>query len=524
VWSDQFFRIMGYEPGEVTPGQEPWLAVLHPEDREWASTLFAAERHSGVHAFTYRIIVAGQVRWIRESWKDFTSDDGSHLSFGVTADITDWKEREHRYTVTDRWLALAVAGGRIGLWSHDGPAYAYHWNDDMFTLLGYRKGEIEPSEQAWYDRIHPADLERVKSALEERRADDREVVIEYRVLLPGNVERWLEERGSAKEKGASIHHGVLFDITEQKLFQQQLEASQQKLQLALDTGQLGFWTGHEDTEEWDERTYRILGYEPFSVTPCSETFLRTVHPEDRPKVLALEDWARHSGDEVIQEYRIVWPDGAVRWIESRRWHAAGEKPDRYGVVADITERKVREEFHIRSERLEAAGQLLRGLAHDFNNFLAVISATLEPIGEMTSDPETARRLLVARQAAMAGTLFSRRLINISKHREWRPQRLSIGEHVSRLADIMRPLMKKGIILSIQYPDDLWTVNVDPLECDSAIINLLINARDAIATAGSVTITVSNELVRSAAANAQQGGRLRRADGSRHRQGNGRPDA
>ena len=80
----------------------------------------------------------------RESWNEYLEEDGSRIRLGVTADVTDWKEREHRQALTDNWLKVAVDGGRIGLWSDDIETRAYLWNENMFMLLGYRAGEVSP--------------------------------------------------------------------------------------------------------------------------------------------------------------------------------------------------------------------------------------------------------------------------------------------------------------------------------------------------------------------------------------------
>ena len=491
-WSNKIWEILGYEPGGITPGQDAWKAALHPDDREWASSVFDAECQEGILSFTYRIIVNGAVRWIRESWRDFLTEDGVQIRLGVTADVTNWKEQERRLIVSDSWLKLAVHGGRMGLWSYDLTTMDHQWNDNMFNLLGYAAGEAMPSVQAWNSRIHPADIERVRAELASSRANGGEIIIEYRILLPGGVERWVEERGRARDAHSPVYDGVLFDVTERKVLLQQLAASQQRLQLALETGRMGFWTGHGEHEIWDDRTYRLLDFEPQSVKPCQDTFLNVLHPEDRRRVAATDERLRQASMETVREYRIVKRDGSFRWIESHRRSAPGKTPDRFGILLDVTDRKLREELHLKSQRLEAAGQLLRGLAHDFNNFLAVISATLESAGEMQHDPATAQRLREARHAAMAGALFSRRLVNISRGREWRPQVLSAGEHIQRLAEVISLMLKRDVSLTVSCCDDLWSIHVDPLECDSAIINLVINARDAMPSGGSVTIAMCNE--------------------------------
>lgn len=415
----------------------------------------------------------------------------STAQVGLTA-ATGWKEQEQRLIASDRWLDLAVHGGRMGLWSHDATTMDCQWNDNMFSLLGYAAGEALPSVKAWYDRIHPADVERVRAELSSGRAKGGEIVIEYRILLQDGLERWVEERGRARGALSTVYDGVLFDVTERKALLQQLAASQQRLQLALETGRMGFWTGHGEDEIWDDRTYRLLDFEPQSVKPCQETFLNVLHPEDRRQVAATDERLRQESMETVREYRIVKRDGSIRWIESHRRSAPGKKPDRFGILLDITDRKLREELHLKTQRLEAAGQLLRGMAHDFNNFLAVISATLESASRMQHDPAMAQRLLEARHMAMAGALFSRRLVNISRGREWRPQLLAAGKHIRRLAEAIAPMLNRDVSLSVACSGELWPIHVDPLECDSAIINLVINARDAMPSGGSVTITLSNE--------------------------------
>ena len=193
-------------------------------------------------------------------------------------------------------------------------------------------------------------------------------MIEYRVLVAGNIERWLEERGSTLGQGSSVHHGILFDVTERKTLELQVQTTRERLKLAVDTGEIGLWSGKGNEEVWDEQIYRLLGYEPFSIPASYQAFVNSLHPEDRPTILDAD--ARALGKVITQEYRVVWPDGTVRWIEGRKL------PYHYGVMRDITDRKAREAYILKAERLEAAGQLLSGLAHDFNNFLATISASL----------------------------------------------------------------------------------------------------------------------------------------------------
>lgn len=491
IWSDAFYGLLGVQPGEIPPTQEAWLSLVHPDDREWVARFVRIEGQSEVHAFTYRIVVGGQERWIRESWNDLLDDSGDRVRLGLSADVTDWKERELLQSATESWFDLAVDVGCIGLWSRDSATRANHWNDHVFALLGYEPGAIEPSDEAWIGRIHPDDLERVMATVEDRRKKGEDNIIEYRVVLPNGTVRWLEERGGVMDTATSVRRGVLIDITSQKLFQQRLEENQQRLQLALDTGGMGFWTSNGTEEYWDAQLYRILGYEPFEVPASSESFMKVVHPEDRQRLLAGEKRSRRTGKIAVEEYRIIRPDGSVRWIEARSRVSSNESLNSYGILLDVTDRKERDEMILANSRLASAGQLLRGLAHDYNHFLAVIGASLDTLSNLVHEPKAKRRLLDARQVTTAAALFSRRLINISRYREWQPQVVSLGAQVSQLTRMLKPLMKPGITMLVSCPADLWMVKVDAVEFDSALLNMVVNSRDAMPAGGSIVIEGKN---------------------------------
>ncbi len=496
-WSDEYYRLLGYEPRSVPPGRASWLAIIHPEDRTFArSSLNEMFTANELSELTYRIIANGRERWIRDTWSWGRDAVGQALiCYGLTTDITDMKLREHRLIAAERWLQLAVDAADLGIWEHDLETGEYLWNDQMFHLLAYVPGEIKPTSESWIARIHPDDLPKVNARVQSARFERTDFTLEYRLLLPGNVIRWVEERGRITFRGsAARHHGVLFDVSQRKALELRLFESRERLQLALETGDMGFWSGGGTDQQWDKRTYAIQGLARFMVPPKARHAMRLVHPEDRDYLRATIARARASGEVVAAEYRIIRPDGAVRWIESRFCINGLSALGRYGVLRDITDRKVREEYYLKSQRLEAAGQLLGGIVHDFNNLLAVIAATLERVERHALTPEIAQHLAHAREAAHAGGLFNRRLINLSQLRRQQPQPLCIGERIGVIMGVLNSVMRPGIKVSARFPDDLWRVLADPLDLESAVINLVINARDAIRGDGDILIAAANEAV------------------------------
>ena len=495
-WSDEYYRLLGYEPRSVPPGRAAWLAAVHPEDRGFASDKMEEMFVSGEGSdLTYRIIANGRERWVRDTWSWGRASTGEALvCYGLTADITDSKLKESRLITAENWLKLAVEAAGLGIWEHAIGNGEYQWNDQMFQLLGHAPGEIEPSSQSWNERIHPDDLPLVLSELAVARTGLSDFNLKYRLVMPDGGIRWVEERGRITyQASVARHHGVMFDVSSSKALELRLLESRERLQLALDTGEMGFWSGEDSEQNWDERTYRILGVDPLLVAATYENTIRLVHPDDRDYVIATNERARASGEVVTAEFRIIRPDGAVRWVESR-FCIAGSLPfGPYGIIRDITDRKSREEYYLRSQRLEAAGQLLGGMVHDFNNLLAVIAATLERLERHSTTPEMAKQLAQAREAAHAGGLFNRRLINLSQLRRQQPQPVWISERVNAIMGALTSVMKPGIRVSCHFPEDLWPVMVDALDLESAIINLVINARDAIDKDGDIVIAAHNHV-------------------------------
>ena len=495
-WSDEFYRLFGYEPRSVPPGPAAWLSVIHPDDRGLAEAhLRDMMGESGASELIYRILPNGHERWLRDTWRwgrDATT--GAPICYGLTADITDWKLKEHRLIAAEKWLQLAVDAADLGIWEQDLETGDYLWNERMFRLLEYIPGEVETTSETWIARIHPDDRPKVKARIQAARYNRSDFTMEYRLLLPGNVIRWVEERGRITVRGSAVrHHGVLFDVSQRKALELRLVESRERLLLALDTGEMGFWSGGAYDQNWDKRTYRIQGLDPLSVRATARNAFRLVHPEDRDYLLATIARAKATGDVVAAEYRIIRPDGAVRWIESRFCIAGTSALGRYGVLRDITDRKAREEYYLQSQRLEAAGQLLGGIVHDFNNLLAVIAATLERVERHSTSPEMAQQIAHAREATLAGGLFNRRLVNLSQLRRQQPRPLDISECITAIMGALTSVMRPGIQVSARFPDDLWQVLADPLDLESAVINLVINARDAVREDGLITITARNEV-------------------------------
>jgi len=315
------------------------------------------------------------------------------------------------------------------------------------------------------------------------------------------------------------------------------------LTLAEQSAGIGVWDIdlRTSTARATPQFYRIMGLEPTTEPVPMERIRALRHPEDRERVVEGFRRALESGTDAYEmEYRIIRPDGAVRWIfgRGRVVRDAGGRPVRYsGVDMDVTERKetaaalaaakealeranealeerVRErtaqleaEARRRAEaearlhqaqKMEAVGQLTGGVAHDFNNLLTVIMGGLETIGrQLEAMPADVRpaRMERARDMAMQGAqraaTLTKRLLAFSRRQPLEPKPVDIRRLISGLTELLERTLGEQIRLETVLAAGTWPAMVDVSQLENAILNLAVNARDAMPEGGKLTIETSN---------------------------------
>ncbi|MFZ5783644.1 MAG: response regulator [Pseudomonadota bacterium] len=161
---------------------------------------------------------------------------------------------------------------------------------------------------------------------------------------------------------------------------------------------------------------------------------------------------------------------------------------------DITE-KLRDELALRQgQKMEATGQLTGGMAHDFNNILQVIQANLDLVKGVVTDRQVLARLGTAAAAADRGARLTQQLLAFARRQSLAPQPTDVAQLVRDLADLLRHSLGERIIFRLEIADEPWNAKIDPSQLENAILNLAINARDAMPEGGTVTIEVSNAML------------------------------
>ena len=300
--------------------------------------------------------------------------------------------------------------------------------------------------------------------------------------------------------------------------------SEQRLQNALKAGRLGSWQleaefltltcsaisrSHYGRDEGDTFAYA--------------DWLDSVYAEDQPRMQSALQRSLDSGDDFIIEYRNVWPDGSLNWVDVRA-RAIRAKNGRVsslaGVTSDITERKQaeaelrrlnetleqqieertsqlrhNEEVLRQSQKMEAVGQLTGGIAHDFNNMLTGIIGSLELLRRRlargrTEDLDSLIDLGVT--SANRAAALTHRLLAFSRRQSLDSKPVQMNQLVNSMGELIHRSLNESIRLEMRLNEQLWTAEADPNQLESALLNLVLNARDAMPDGGLLLVETFNQ--------------------------------
>lgn len=244
-----------------------------------------------------------------------------------------------------------------------------------------------------------------------------------------------------------------------------------------------------------EGSRELIGFAPEELMSGRIRAQKLIHPDERATIQAKVKADIEIGDSFEAEYRVRRTDGKWRWVLDRAKvirSASGEVVAFEGIALDIDDRKIVEQQLHQAQRMEAIGQLTGGLAHDFNNYLAVIMGKLDMLAEHgQADPEAMKLVEGAISGAQRGAELTRSLLAFSRRQPLDPKVLDPGERIGDVVRLLRRTVGERIALELRVAPNLWPVKIDGAQLDSTMINLANNARDAMPSGGTVTIEVCN---------------------------------
>ncbi len=220
-----------------------------------------------------------------------------------------------------------------------------------------------------------------------------------------------------------------------------------------------------------------------------------IHPEDRESVLAAERESTGAGESMALVYRIVRPDGAIRWIRSRSTpikDETGRTVRLVGVAEDISDLKRTEDQYRQAQKMEAVGRLAGGVAHDFNNILTAILGHSEfLLTDLPADSAYRSDATEIRTAALRAAELTNQLLAFSRRQVLQLSVLSLNAVVTGLEGMLRRLIGEQVVLDVHLHAETGNVRSDASQLEQVIVNLAVNARDAMPNGGTLTIETAN---------------------------------
>jgi PAS domain S-box-containing protein len=462
----------------------------------------------GLGVFAFR-------RW-RETETALTSQQQVQAALSLLHDELDRqvKQRTSELKFANRALVLEVAGHRLAETGLKESNRRFHemlenveliamtldkngivtfCNDYLLALSGWKREEViganwfkkflpeaAAMEEIFFSTIEAGKIpSHIENPIKTRTGEIRDIAWNNTVL-----------RSSAGSVIGTASIGE--DVTSRNRAGRILQESEERFRQLAENIHEVFWIADlpDHKIEYVSPAYEVIwGRTCASLFEKAETWLDAIRPEDRERVRA-----RQAEGNYDEEYRIVRPDGSERWIRDRAFPVRGANGSVLrcvGVAEDITESKKLQEQFLRAQRMEAVGTLSGGIAHDLNNILAPILMAPAMLREHARTNHERRLLDLIEQSALRGAHVVRQLLTFSRGSGGERVGVQMGPLFDEMTGIMRETFPREIVIKESIPDDLHSVLGDPTQLHQVIMNLCVNARDAMPEGGVLWLEAKN---------------------------------
>lgn len=332
----------------------------------------------------------GKVKWLSVRARPELLMNGDILWDGLMTDITDRKQTELAWRESELQLRMALNVSQMGTWDWNLKTNLITWSERTEEIFGYAPSTFDGTYEGFINRIHPEDRDKFIQACSQSLEKKIPCSLEYRLLLPDGIIRWVAEKGDFlfDDRGQPLRlSGVMMDITERKLAEEKLKKNEANLLAAQRIAHVGSWEFDVQSQQltWSQEKCRIFGLDPSEPEPTYPQLMEMIHPDDRPIFEQAVNQALASGTSYEIVFRIKRPNGQIRHIETKGESVFNDSKQiiqLFGTVVDITERKLAEEETLKAlqrerELSEAKSRFIAMASHEFRTPLTTIQSSAD---------------------------------------------------------------------------------------------------------------------------------------------------
>jgi len=401
-------------------------------------------------------------------------------------------------------LKLAVEAGGYSSFQVDYASNELKIDDEIYRIFGLDPETGNMTIAKWMSLVHPDDFQRTLSALANSSSDNQKYLkTSYRIKHKAGHVVWLELIARAIKdpitKDIAKVIGLCRDNSQEMQVRHQTETSEQNLARSQALAKMGSWVMNleDQTVDWSDHMYALFRAEKGGPPNHQfESMVSLMEPAEKEKWLESLEFAKLGQSISGLECEFNHPDGDKHRIAIHidiEFDSDGNPARLHGICQDVTDQTMLERKFLQAQKMESVGQLTGGIAHDFNNLLMVVLGNLQLIEKLTEGDEKATsRLTTAIDAVNKGSELTKRLLAFSRQQTLEDDIFKVNDLIQDTSDMLTRAITSNIELKIKPGKEVWTVKADKTQLETAILNLSINARDAMKDGGVLIVETENK--------------------------------